>query len=258
MDLTITNPTRNERLATLKRCTNIRHITLSPPPGKYAPDTPIKKIDKDSIEFAKKAGMLGGYAIFHDARIKPKVHEQLAQLNTEKRETGTATDPYWNMVKSDALGIGGKDEYACWSPHFHIVGIGYLKRADQFEQETRWIYKNPNWRGIPPIPEYDVEKVKYRDQVANTLAYCLSHAPVIEGRHSLRQFGYLHPKHIKRLGQEYAQLVHDNNCPVCQAAIVRYGWDQETNQPLAPLEDGQGNLRPTMSRVCGFRYEVRL
>jgi hypothetical protein len=123
----------------------IRHIVLSPPQG-WAVElmkskAGFEQLRREAYKVLRANGFYGGAVVFHPYRTKGGIR----------------------------LG-----------PHFHILGYGYLKKADIFHEETGWIYKNKG----------------ERESVEGTISYLLSHAGLgfyaeDQHFHSLTWFGYL-------------------------------------------------------------------
>jgi hypothetical protein len=156
-----------------------KHVTFSPPQEEatvlMATKEGFRRLRKSLVKWARWAGMVGGAVVFHPFR-----------------ERGGSWFP---------------------SPHFHVVGYGYLVPADVFHGKSGWVYKN---LGI-------------RDSVPGTIKYALTHCGVAYDDddqrmfHALTWFGKL----------SYNQIVIDTRergyvtvpCSVCGGDL--HEFDQE-------------------------------
>lgn len=232
------------------------HLVYSPPPGTYSPDVPVERIWRDSRAMMRSSGLLAGYCVLHPVRLLPSVQESLREENHRLEDSGRPTVPFWEHVHA-ALATGGElHDYAYWSPHMHVCGIGYLERSDEFHELTGWIYKNRKPAGIPLGVSWNAAENRFDDDIYRLLYYLLTHAAYIPGKRSLRTFGYLNPQHVRRVGDEYCKLYQRAVCPVCGGDIVRYWWSD--GAPDEPQTDIEGELRPVACRICGYNYEMRL
>jgi hypothetical protein len=108
------------------------------------------------------------------------------------------------------------------SPHFHIVGFGWVRNSASFYQKTQWVVKN----------------LGLRNSVYATIAYQLSHAGVYMraedergkkttvtwfGKLSYNQFKY-HPEDEKE------------ECPICGSFLTLLEWRGIGDPPLETLE----------------------
>lgn len=110
-----------------KKVGNVRHIVFSPPQS-FAKDSiktleGYRKLKKKAIKLIRKCGIWAGCVVFHAYRFN-KTHK------------------YWYI-----------------SPHFHVVGIGYLLKSNIFYEKTGWIYRN----------------YKKRKTLLGTISYELNH-----------------------------------------------------------------------------------
>lgn len=239
-----------------RRASRPLHVMYSVPPGTYSQDTPLEKLWRDAREAMKASGLLAAYVVFHPARIKKEVQEALRERNRALKASGEPTRSFWEHVRADALGLGNMHQYAYWSPHFHAIGVGYLVNAKTFNQATGWIYKNRRPGGIPLVVRWNAAENRFEDDVNKTIAYLLTHAAYVPGKRALRTLGYLNPKHVKRVGNEFVKLYQEAVCPVCGSPIVRY-WYRD-DKPDQPEVDDDGELRHVACRICGYKYKMRL
>lgn len=250
-------PERAEALKLLKRrAGRPLHVMYSMPPGTYSPDTPLDRLWKDGIEAIKASGLLAGYIVFHPARLREEVKKAFRQLNHSLKASGEATKPFWEHVHADALGLGDMHQYSYWSPHFHAVGVGYLVNAKDYNQATGWIYKNKRPGGIPLSVRWNEKENRFEDDIYTLFSYLMTHAAYVQGKRATRTFGYLNPKHVKKVGDQFVKHYHAANCPVCGSPVVRYWYKDD--QPDRPEIGIEGEQRPVACRICGYNYKVRL
>lgn len=68
-----------------------------------------------------------------------------------------------------------------WSPHFHVLGYGWVKNTAQIYARTGWVIKN----------------LGVRKTVGGTALYQLSHAGVKKSTHTITWFGQLSYNRLK-------------------------------------------------------------
>ena len=117
---------------------------------------------KELYRILKRVGAIGGASIFHPYRFN-----EIEQL--------------W-----------------FYSPHFHIVGFGWIDGTQELYNKEGWIVKN---KGI-------------RESVFGTLHYQLSHCGIKKGVHSLVWFGDLSYSKLKMEKEP-----ETNVCPICNAKL---------------------------------------
>lgn len=138
------------------------HVIFSVPESLYGMD--ITVLRPLLYKLAKKCGLSGGLAIFHPFR----------EYDVQKT---------WY-----------------WSPHFHMLGFGWVRNVKTLYERYGWIIKN----------------VGVRKSVHATLMYQLSHAGVRKDRHVVTWFG----------GLSYNKLRVDPLpefkpcCPLCGSELV--------------------------------------
>lgn len=171
------------------------HVVFSVPPA-YSEHS-LEYLRNRVYALAKRAGVYGGVSIFHPFRLN-KVNKK------------------W-----------------FWSPHFHIIGFGWVRGTKGIYEKTGWVIKN---MGV-------------RKSVFKTIMYMLSHCGVHEkykvdswfGQLSYNKFSIVKPPNNKPV------------CPLCgsELIILRFvGTDVsrlpvESGEYFLPLED--------WVEVSGFR-----
>jgi len=137
-----------------------KHIIVSPPSWKHY--TTIKELRKEAYKILKEIGAIGGSVIFHPFRYDKNI----------KR---------WY-----------------YSPHFHVIGFGWLDGIAETYQKSGWVVKN---KGV-------------RDSTFATFYYQLSHAGVRRGNHTVTWFGDLSYSKLKVEPEPNL-----NECPLCRAKL---------------------------------------
>jgi len=138
-----------------------KHIVVSPP--SWVLSQPLEKLRKTAIKILKEVKADGGIIIIHPFRTNHK--------------TGYLYD----------------------SPHFHVIGFGWLESLAE-------AYKKNGWKVIPLEP---------RDSTFATVVYQLSHAGIRKGKHTLVWFGKLSYSELKVENERKSEV-----CPVCNHDLV--------------------------------------
>ena len=137
-----------------------KHIIVSPP--SWVHKLPIRDLRRESYRIIKKVGAHGSTSIFHPFRFDKKAMR-------------------WY-----------------YSPHFHVIGFGWLANTKELYNQNGWIVKN---KGV-------------RDSTFATFWYQLSHAGVKHGYHTLTWFGSLSYSKLKVESEPNTDL-----CPLCFAKL---------------------------------------
>jgi len=138
-----------------------KHIIVSPPSWLYGKSK--KELAKVSYRILKDVGCIGGTSIFHPFRYEKEIKK-------------------WYF-----------------SPHFHVIGFGWIERVIENYQKNGWVIKNKG----------------FRDSTFATFYYQLSHAGIKKHNHALTWFGSLSYSKLKVEKEDYDQDV----CPYCNAKL---------------------------------------
>lgn len=137
-----------------------KHIVISVPTWLYGES--VKNLRKIAYSILKEVNCIGGTLIFHPFRFhKDKNH--------------------WY-----------------YSPHFHIIGFGWISNVDEIYSKNGWIVKNKG----------------FRNSVFATFYYQLSHAGIKKGYHTLTWFGDLSYSKLKIEKEPNSDI-----CPLCNAKL---------------------------------------
>jgi len=138
----------------------VKHIVVSPSPRDYGKSK--QELSKIAYKILKKVNATGGAIIFHPFRYDKTLN-------------------HWY-----------------YSPHFHVVGFGWIVNSEDIYKKDGWIVKN----------------LGTRDSVFATFWYQLSHAGIKEGFHTLVWFGDLSYRKLK-----IEKEPDSNTCPLCGAKL---------------------------------------
>jgi len=138
-----------------------KHIIVSPP--KWLHYKSKKELAKECYKILKQVGCIGGTTIFHPFRYKKEIRQLY------------------------------------YSPHFHVIGFGWIECVVENYQKNGWIVKNKG----------------FRDSTFATIYYQLSHAGIKKHNHTLVWFGDLSYSKLKVEKEE----IERNICPYCHAKL---------------------------------------
>jgi hypothetical protein len=178
----------------------VNHITFSPP-QEMAKDLirtsggsrTLRTMAKD---MAKRAGVRGGAMIFHPFR---------------------QNDPRENNYREDL-----KPYVWYESPHFHVIGFGWLKKSDEFYNETGWIYKN----------------IGRRETIKGTIKYTLTHCGIADGFQAVTYFGLF--SNNKIVVDKIEKVTEAIKCRGCGEALHLYGKRAGDNGYEVDWNDDKG------------------
>jgi len=158
-----------------------KHIVVSVPAWKHY--EPVKDLRKQAYKVLKKVNCKGGTLIYHPFRFDKEA----------KR---------WYF-----------------SPHFHVIGFGWISNVKEIYNEGGWIVKN---KGV-------------RDSIFATFYYQLSHAGIKHGYHTLTWFGDLSYSKLK-----VEEEPNPDVCPCCNAKlrlVFHYGLFGYVPPPEIEVEE---------------------
>ena len=149
-----------------------KHIVISVPSWKYYEE--LRELRKQAYKILKSVNCKGGTLIYHPFRYDKKTKQ-------------------WYF-----------------SPHFHVIGFGWISNVEEIYNQHGWIVKN---KGV-------------RDSVFATFYYQLSHAGIKKGYHTLTWFGDLSYSKLK-----VEEEPNSDVCPLCEAKLRLvfhyglFGWE---------------------------------
>jgi len=143
------------------------------------------KLRSKLIKIMRDHGLMGGLIIFHPYRIKDEIKDQLSRIKSDKK--------YWILIRENALNLPTWQDYVYFSPHFHVISYGFIAKSNEFYNKTGWVYKN---RG----------SLKKDEDIAGCLFYALSHAGVMDDKHTVTWFGSLsYNKMVREREKEWVE-----------------------------------------------------
>ena len=170
----------------------IIHFIVSPPRSLWF--LSVKKMRCKAYRVAKKVGFKGGSCIFHPYR---------KDFFTNK----------WYF-----------------SPHFHMIGHGWIHSVKEEYEKNGWVAKN----------------LGVRKSIQGTAFYQLSHAGVHKRHHTITWFGHVAYNNFKA---EPLPKPDPELCPWCKNELQKVVWEGIGDNPL-PDEVGTYFVR-----ARGWRYE---
>jgi hypothetical protein len=176
------------------------HVVLSPDPKTDFSKKMFEKLRCKAYKVAKKSGLFGGIMVFHPYRLHCKKCDVAIPDYNKKCSKCQGEDFQW--VKS---------------PHFHVVGFGWIKPVFK---ETGWVVRN----------------LGVRRSVFWTLQYLLSHAGVFvdpepgfkpKTFHTSTWFGKLSYNKLKSLDLQAPKP----SCPYCGAVLMPMEFTEGLDRP---------------------------
>ena len=156
------------------------HVVVSVPEKLWFED--FKNLRRLAYKWVKKANFWGGSVIWHPFR--------------------QTDDGRWYF-----------------SPHFHMIGYGWIRNTSKIFKDSGWIIKN----------------VGVRDSVGATAYYQLTHAGIHLKYHTVTWFGSLS---YNKLRCDPLPKKDSDVCPLCDRELVRVFWVGEGVDPLPDVEMG--------------------
>jgi hypothetical protein len=166
---------------------NVKHIIVSVPLWLHY--TPKKELAKQSYKILKEIGCIGGATVFHPFRYRKECKE-------------------WY-----------------YSPHFHVLGFGWIEKTAENYQKNGWVVKNKGTR----------------DSTFATVYYQLSHAGIKKRHHTLVWFGDLSYSKLKM-----EEEPENGVCPICKGELRLvyhyglYGYDPPPETEVELFVDPEG------------------
>lgn len=231
----------------------LNHYVISPPPGKYAPDTPKKVIIAAARRIAKKAGLTGGFMFPHTMRIK---HDMKPDLKRDTQAHSRESDEnkelkFWDLIREKVNSGDKLGKWAFYSPHVHAEAFGYLPDQNTPEEKAAfkklmkgWIVSFKRHVKTPALDScFDGQTLN--DPIAEMAYYALSHALVEPGTQMYSAFGFM--ADLRKDGGAIP-VRYDCTCPKCNAPVA-YGRDTPDGYRF---EDGFEGDQYRMRRVTAF------
>lgn len=196
----------------------VNHIAFSPPQdlAKELIRTPAgsRRLRTMAGGHARKAGVRGGVMIFHPFR---------------------QNDPREDNFRQDL-----KPYVWYESPHFHVIGFGWLKKSNEFYNETGWIYHN----------------IGRRETIKGTIKYTLTHCGIAKGFQAVTYFGML--SNGKIMVDRIEKATEPIKCQACNEALHLYGMEAKTGDNADGYEiDWNDDRGVYLHKVVKKFYKLR-
>lgn len=193
-----------------------KHITISLPQNDWGlVQTDYPRLRRKVYKIAKKVGVKGGCLVFHPFR---------------RRCPRCGAIPLMGYKTCGFCGNYWFEWY--FSPHFHIVGFGWIEGTGAEFLKSGYVVKN----------------IGRRKSVGGTVLYLLSHSGVHLDYHVLTWFGALSYNKL-RVDPEVRE---GNLCPTCGSPLVPCAWFGLGDSPLEGAPEGEYWVDPE-----GWRYTAR-
>jgi hypothetical protein len=165
-----------------------KHIIVSVPIHDwYLVEKDYPKLRRIVYKKAVKVGFKGGCLIFHHLRRKCRYCDSIIDYNDKCCHKCGSTLTSWYF-----------------SPHFHLIGFGWIDNVAQEYLDSGYVIKN----------------LGYRDSVFSTAFYQLSHAAIHEKYHTVTWFGVCAYNKVK-VEPDTSTF---NRCPVCGGILKPVRW----------------------------------
>jgi hypothetical protein len=146
----------------------------------------------------------GGAVIFHPFRIQ----------GDEEDRGG------WKRVR--ALGPGWRKAVR-FSPHFHIIGWGWIAEE---EGANKFFFHDPGDPGSISWTLVKIRTVKDSEDLAGLTHYLTTHMSVIEGKKAISYWGCLSPLALKMVAEK--KETEEELCDICGAPMIIYERGEPT------------------------------
>lgn len=209
----------------------LRHLVFSPPQNKHKA---IKQMIEQGrynvlkhqfIELMVKAGVKGGLIVSHFWRNSQEKDDILSDNNNQ--------DPF----------NAPNDKYDWYfSPHFHIIGSGFLMDSDEFFAKTGWIYKN----------------LGDRRSLKDTIYYLLTHCANHEKHHAVTWFGLFS---YNKIVKDYEETINVTvPCSACGKELHEYEIDYsfEHVDTLTPFWDMDKGIHYRKVKIKHYKLKTSL
>ena len=203
----------------------VKHFVFSPP-QKWAKEkmktaSGVRAFRRELYHVLDVAGIRAGVCILHPWRATDKARDEF-KFSCSQKERYTNHGLWHWLIRT---GLVGSIDYVYLSPHFHVIGVGYAMKSDEFNEATErrnregWIYKN-------------IRSLYSEIDISNVLFYVLGHTVIIQDSKtggSLNSLTYFGDISYSSLGRELVNKEsHDVDCPECINPVYEWvGWDQE-------------------------------
>jgi len=185
--------------------TRLSHVVISPPIDNYDWKNEFDRAKRDLKEVRDRSGLTGGAAIFHPLR-----RTERAKLEFQGAKWAGYPGSGWDWVHEN--GYINDPDYVYFSPHWHIIGYGWIEPGDTEFALTGWVVKRI--RTITGIEGGGVKRL---------LHYLLTHAGWKDngarGGNCVIFFGEMS---VRSMGVTSRKETHLYGCPVCGCRVEEF------------------------------------
>lgn len=173
------------------------HVTVNPEPRlweQFRDPKRYPKLRRKAQRIAKKAGFYGGTIVFHPFRY------QCSKCGS-----------HFNFDTKKCSNCGSDHKTRYWSPHWHLLGFGWIINTAQLHRSAGYLVKN---HGV-------------RDSVQKTAYYELGHCGLRPEYQAFTWFGVCNGIVLKnrfKAGVPPEIRESDFHCPLCGRRLRRLRW----------------------------------
>lgn len=158
------------------------------------------------------------------SRFRKPIHVVLSPPVLDLLDYASLRAMCYEIAKQAGL-TGGMMIFHPWrhnvvSPHFHMIGFGWIKNTAAINDKTGWIVKN---KGV-------------RRSTRHTISYLLTHAGIKENIHTVTWWGALSYNKLK-----VAKMPTERpTCPMCESPLIPlFDWNDTLGDPPPTDEIGK-------------------
>lgn len=179
------------------------HWVISPPISLHDPELahedPAAWLDSMrslARKYCKRAGITGGTLIVHAFRLNSEDDDTPIEAQREKYKE-------WKNIRS----FPSWWKHVRFSPHFHIVGWGYIRSTAQFYEDTGAVVRK-------------IRRLADVDAIRRLAFHLLSHAALIPGKELYSFFGLTSGKYLARIKESREKISTPVKCRRCGADML--------------------------------------
>ena len=183
-----------------------RHVVFSPEQERAVvlvkTASGVRELKNEALRVVKASGLIDGAIMYHERRVteygKSEWRGACGRGDADK-EKGV-----WDWLYRVKVALD--DEYTYVSPHFHVIGYGFMERSDLFSTRTGWVYKNVR------------DLVRYAE-IGQVAFYLLSHCSGQVGGRAISYYGLL----WRLSGRCVRKDSVPEECDKCGSDVVEWG-----------------------------------
>lgn len=212
------------------------HSVVSPPEGSIQTLNEWEQAKRRAYEIAREKGIRGGAMIPHGWRIIDEAKEVFRALKSEG-EIGDIG--IWRWVREHERDWRS---LTYWSPHFHIIGVGYDIGQSDPDGDDGWVFSR-----LSNLQKFRHNDAETYEPMFRLASYLLSHGTYEPeaGRQMIRWFGELANNQFSLEAEleEWEQSVIERNVE----KVAGYSVDRDDGKRECDVEGCTGGLAPIWS-----------